>query len=244
MSKENNVIVSNSDVLNLEDFKNAMPVHMKKNISLDLMNRVNAVLSNDEEREAFRSNILGMTHVLKEGKFKLESYVNAVRYIGYTMMGNTNQHSYALTFPDKIKEWDDRGKSAKDISAAVAIYNKSKLVNLVREAALIPAHIYNADVYQEAINMQVKIMNDKTVSPKVRSDAANSLLTHLKRPETHKVELDIGVKEDSVIDQLRQQTAQLAEQQRQMIASGAMTAKDIAEKDIIIIDNETGEIDA
>lgn len=236
MSEESNKPIIKKEILDIEDFKNAMPAQMKKNVSIDLMNRVNDILAHDEEREAFRSNILGMSHVLKEGKFKLESYVNAVRYIGYTMMGNTNQHSYALTFPDKIREWDDRGKSSKDISAAVAIYNKSKLVNLVREAALIPAHIYNADIYQEAINMQVKIMNDNTVSPKVRSDAANSLLTHLKRPETKKVELDLGVKEDSVLTSLRETTAKLVAQQNMMIKGNVLSTQEVAEQVFEVID--------
>lgn len=235
--------VVKKDTITMQDFKDAIPQQMKKNVNVALMDKVNDILEHDEEREAFRSNILGMSHVLKEGKFKLESYVNAVRYISFTMMGKTNQESYALTFPEKIKEWDARGKSAKDISAAVCIYNKSKLVNLVREAALIPAHIYNADIFQEAINTQAEIMRDPKASHKVRSDAANSLMTHLKRPESQKVELDIGVKEDSAIDQLRQQTAKLVEQQRTMIAAGGMTAKEVAEQDIVIINNDTGEID-
>lgn len=233
-----NDMIQKTEVMTMNDFKDALPAQMKKNVNVQLMDKVNAILAEDEEREAFRSNIIGMSHVLKEGKFKLESYVNAVRYIGFTMMGNNNQMSYSLTFPEKIRDWDARGKSAKDISAAVAIYNKSKLVNLVREAALIPAHIYNADVFQEAINEQAKIMRDPTVSAKVRSDAANSLMTHLKRPEKQKVELDIGVKEDSAIANLRETTAKLVEQQRTMIAAGGMSAKEVAEQEIVVIEHD------
>ena len=224
------------------EFKDALPVQMKKNVNQDLIDKVNAIMDSDEEREQFRDNIIGMSYVLKEGKFKLDSYVNAVRYIGFTMMGKTNQESYALTFPDKLKQWNMKGKTAKDISAAVAIYNKSKLVNLVREAALIPAHIYNADVFQEAINVQAELMRTAN-SEKVRSDAANSLLTHLKRPETQRVELDIAVKEDSAIASLRETTAKLVEQQKAMLASSGMSAKEVAEQNIMIIDGEYEERD-
>lgn len=234
---DNNV---HKETLTMDEFKDCLPIQMKRNVNTDLMSKVNDLLEHDDQREAFRSNIIGMSHVLKEGKFKLESYVNAVRYIGFTMMGNTNQASYALTFPSKVKEWDARGKTAKDISSAVAIYNKSKLVNLVREAALIPAHIYNADVYQQAINKQAEIMNNSDASFKVQSDAANSLLTHLKRPEAQKVELDIGVKEDSAIANLRNTTAKLVEQQRAMIANGGMSAKEAAEQEVVI--NQNGDI--
>lgn len=213
----------------------------KKNVNQDLIDRVNTIMASDDEREQFKENLVGMSYVLKEGRFKLDSYVNAVRYIGFTMMGKTNQESYALTFPDKVANWNMTGKTAKDISSAVAIYNKSKLVNLVREAALIPAHIYNADVFQEAINVQAQLMRSAN-SEKVRSDAANSLLTHLKRPETQKVELDIGVKEDSAIAALRDTTAQLVAEQRKALQGGVMTAQEIAEQKMIIVEGDYEDI--
>ena len=70
-------------------------------------------------------------------------------------------------------------------------------------------------------------------SEKVRSDAANSLLIHLKPPETKKVELDIGLKQGNEIDQLRDVLAQLTSQQRQMIQTGVVTATETAEYKLI-----------
>jgi hypothetical protein len=70
-------------------------------------------------------------------------------------------------------------------------------------------------------------------SEKVRSDAANSLLTHLKRPEVTKIELDVGLKEDKTITDLRQATMALAASQRAMIKSGMMNAKEVAHSQII-----------
>lgn len=224
------------------EFKDALPAQMKKNVNQDLLDKINLIMANDDDREHFRNNIVGMSYVLKEGKFKLDSYVNAVRYIGFTMMGKTNQESYALTFPDKVNLWNTKGKTAKDISAAVAIYNKSKLVNLVREAALIPAHIYNADVFQEAINIQAELMRTAN-SEKVRSDAAACLIKELRQPEVQKVELDIGVKEDSAIASLRDTTAKLVEQQRAMLKSGAMNAEEVAHQKMVVVEGEFEEID-
>jgi hypothetical protein len=230
-----------TDLLSQDDFKKALPAHMKKNVNQDLLDKINDIMTNDDARDEFRDNLFGMTHVLKEGRFKLDSYVNAVRYVGFTMMGKKNHEAYTLTFPDKLADWNMKGKTAKDISAAVAIYNKSKLVNLVRDAAMIPAFIYNADVFQKAINTQAELMMNAK-SEKVRSDAANSLLTHLKRPETQKVELDIGVKEDSAIAQLRDTTAKLVEQQRAMLAAGGMNAKEVAEQKIVVVEGEYDDI--
>lgn len=229
-------------LLTQEEFKDALPVQMKRNMNQHLLNKVNAILADEDERDAFKDNIIGMTHILKDGKFKLEDYVNAVRYIGFTMMGKSNQESYSLTFPDKVKRWNKLGKTAKEISSSVSIYNKRKLVNLVREAALIPAHIYNADVFQQAINTQAELMLHAN-SEKVRSDAANSLLTHLKRPETQRVELDIAVSEDSAIAALRDTTAQLVAQQKAMLQAGGMDAQEIAEQRLVVIEGECEHVD-
>jgi hypothetical protein len=93
--------------------------------------------------------------------------------------------------------------------------------------------VLNADLYQKALNVQASLMNDPDVSPKVRTDAANSLLTHLKAPEAIKIELDIGIKENSAIEELRAATLALAAQQRESIIRGAATVEGVAHSRII-----------
>lgn len=225
-----------------EEFQAALPAQMKKNVNQDLLDKVNTIMKDPDEAEIFRDNIIGMSWVLKEGKFKLDQYVSAVRYIQFTLMGKSNQESYALTFPDKLHRWNVQGKTAKEISSYVSIYNKGKLVNLVREAAQIPAYIYNQDVYQKAINKQMSIMNNPDASYKVQSDAANSLLTHLKPPETAKVELEVGVRDDSVVASLKEQVALLAAKQKTLITGGGMTASEVA-KQKLVIDGEATRVD-
>jgi hypothetical protein len=100
------------------------------------------------------------------------------------------------------------------------------------EQTLVPTHVLNADLYQKAINVQAELMLSAN-SEKVRSDAANSLLIHLKAPETTKIKLDIGIQSDSMIEELRKTTMELAAQQRQLIESGVVNAKHIAESRII-----------
>jgi hypothetical protein len=87
-------------------------------------------------------------------------------------------------------------------------------------------------LYQKALNVQAEIMLTAR-SEIARTNAANSLLQHLKMPETAKVELDVNVKEDQSINELRQATLALARRQREMIASGAMNARDVAEQKVI-----------
>jgi hypothetical protein len=58
-------------------------------------------------------------------------------------------------------------------------------------------------------------------------------LTHLKQPEATKISLDVQVKEDDSVKELREATLELVAQQRQMIQSGAMNAREVAEGKLI-----------
>ena len=220
-------------MLTLDQFKLALPDKVKKSINQELIDQINNTLSDPEMFEQYRDNLISYTKVMADGKFKVTQYVDAVRYVSFKLMGCTNIEAYTKTFPDKYQRFVQQGVSAKDIASYVTAYNKSKLVNLIFEQTLIPSYVLNQDLYQRALNVQADLMMNAK-SEKVRCDAANSLLTQLKAPEVKKVELDIGVKEDSSIATLRQTTMELARQQRLMVESGAMNAQEVAHGKLII----------
>lgn len=220
-------------MLTLDQFKLALPDKVKKSINQELIDQINNTLSDPEMFEQYRDNLISYTKVMADGKFKVTQYIDAVRYVSFKLMGCTNIEAYTKTFPDKYQRFIQQGVQAKDIASYVTAYNKSKLVNLIFEQTLIPTHVLNQDLYQRALNVQADLMMNAK-SEKVRCDAANSLLTQLKAPEVKKVELDIGVKEDSAIAALRQTTMELARQQRLMVESGAMNAQDVAHGRLII----------
>jgi hypothetical protein len=226
------------DSLTIDQFKQALPANLKKSVNPSLIAEINKKLNDPDMYEIYRENLLSYTHVMKEGKFKVSSYIDAVKYVSYKLMGKTNIDAFSLTFPDKVKRWQTQGVASKDIASYVTAYNKSKLVNLIYEQTLTPFWVINQDVYQKAINTQLELMQTAQ-SEKVRSDAANSILTHLKPPETKKVELDIGLKEDSAINALRDATAKLAEQQIEAIRSGKQNAQEVAHSSLLI---EEGEV--
>lgn len=219
--------------LTIEQFKMALPEKVKKSLNQELIDQINTTISDPEIYEAYRDNLLSYTKVMADGRFKVTNYVDAVRYVSHKLMGCTNIEAYTKTFPDKYARFVAQGVTAKDIASYVTAYNKSKLVNLIFEQTLIPSYVLNQDMYQKALNVQAELMVSAN-SEKVRCDAANSLLTHLKMPETQKVELDIGFKEDSSIAALRATTLELARQQRLMMESGAMNAQEVAHSKLII----------
>ena len=221
--------------LTLDMFKQALPDKVKKSVNQELIDSINKALSNPDEFEAYRDNLLSYTRVMADGRFKVQEYVNAVRYVSFKLMGATNIEAYTKTFQDKYQRFVAQGVAAKDIASYVTAYNKSKLVNLVFEQTLIPSYVLNQDLYQKALNTQAELMLTAK-SEKVRSDAANSLLTHLKQPETSRVELDVTVKEGSAIDSLRKATMELAAAQRLAVQSGATSAQKVAHSKVVVAD--------
>ena len=219
--------------LTIDQFKAALPDKVRKTINQELIDQINNTIGDPELYEAYRDNLVSYTKVMADGKFKVSSYIDAVRYVSHKLMGCTNIDAYTKTFPDKYARFVAQGVSAKDIASYVTAYNKTKLVNLIFEQTLIPSYVLNQDLYQKALNVQAELMVSAN-SEKVRCEAANSLLVHLKMPETQKVELEIGVKEDSSIAALRATTLELARQQRLMVESGAMNAQEVAHSKLTI----------
>lgn len=218
--------------LTIAQFQEALPEKMKKSVNQEVIDSINKVLADPEFYEQYRDNLLSYTKVMQEGKFKISQYIDAVKYVAYKHMGLTNRDAYAKTFPEKIMRFMVQGVSDKDIASYSTAYNKSKLVTLLYEQTLIPTHILNQDLFQKALNVQAELMVSAN-SEKVRSDAANSLINALKPPETKKVQLDVGIREDQSIQALREATMALAAQQRAALQSGASNAQQVAEAKII-----------
>lgn len=228
-------------MLTLDELKEAMPPQFKRSATQSLLDMVNDASQDPIAAQAIRENFVSYSSVLKDGRFKIEDYLNACTYVSFKMMEYNNQEAYQRAFPDRWQALRAAAKSKKDISSYVANYNKNKLVNLILEQSLIPSWIMNQDVYQKAIDTQLDLMVTAT-SEKVRTDAANSILTHLKKPETRKVELDIGVRDNSGIEQLRQTMTEMAERQMAMIKAGAKT-KDIAHQSLVQIHEDEDLVD-
>lgn len=218
--------------ISIEVLKKALPDKYKRSLNEEVLEDIAKIFNDENLHEAYRDNLLSYTNVLKDGKFKLKDYLNAVKYVTHKMMGDNNTDSYIKTFPDRYARLVANGTSAKDITSLVTVYNKSKLVNLIMEQTMIPTWVLNQDLYQKALNVQVELMMTAT-SEKVRSDAANSILNQLKPPEVKKVELDIGLKENKELDNMRTMLAELSAKQKQLIDANVVSTQEIAQTRLI-----------
>lgn len=232
-----------NEPVTIEQLARVMPKQVKNKVTQNLVDDINGLMGDQQLRENFRDNLLSYTGVMADGKYKIQSYVDAVRYVSHKLLGASNIEAYTKTFPHRYQRLINDGADDKTISSYCTAYNKTQLVNKIMEQTLVPMHVLNADIYQKAINTQVKLMNSAN-SEKVQSDAANSLLTHLKPPEVTKIEMDIGFKGDKAIDELRATTRELAQKQSEMLKAGEMKVIDVAHSELLIKsdDIEDGEI--
>jgi len=215
-------------MLTLQEVQDSLPAGQKGVITQDMVNQLNNLSKDPEEARYIRENFVTFSQVLSEGRFKLGDYVRAVMYVSHKVMGKSNLDAYKATFPDRYKQMIADGRQPKDIASYVAAYNKGKLVNMVYERAMIPTWVLNQDMFQSALNTQYEIMNDVSVSDKVRVEAANSILTHLKKPETNKAELKVEIGMNDGMKALEARLAEMAEMQMKTIEGNAMSVQEVA----------------
>jgi hypothetical protein len=224
--------------LTLVQLQGCVPKKWRHNVTEDMIQLINSE-ADEDFRQVYKENLLGFADVIQSSKYKMTQYVDAVKFVSHKLLGDTNLMAYAKVFPDRYQRQVDKGTPPKNIAAYATAFNKTDLVHKILERTLVPVYILNMDVHQEAINTQAELMRSAR-SETVRQKAAECLIMQLKAPETSKIEVDVSYSNDS-IDELRETTRALAQQQLKLIQSGAVTAETIAHSDIIARKKESIE---
>lgn len=223
-------------MLSREEVERAMPANLKSSATQTLTDTINTLTTDPILGEEIRHNFITYTHILQEGKWGTEQYLNAVQYVTHKLMGRSNLEAYQLTFPQRYQELVAKGTSSKDISAYVSAFHKGKLVNAIMEKSLIPVHVLHQDTYHAAIRVQADMMMNAQ-SEKVRVEAANSILTHLAKPKDAAPTVAIQINANAELDAMRRMMTGLADAQLGAIHSG-VSAKDLASQTLITIEDE------
>lgn len=200
----------------------SVPRHLRNKIPPKLLDTINNISTDAYFTKTYKENFISYIKVLSEGNFNIYDYVNAIKYVSFKLMGNTNKASWIKVFPDRYATLMSKGADEKEVSANYTSYNKGKLVNLILEQAMIPIWLLNQPKEQEAINVLADLMINAN-SELVRMKSADSLLTHIKKPETHKIDLNIGVKQSGEVEDMMAKLSEIAQKQQQLIAGGMIT---------------------
>lgn len=223
-------------MLTVAELKEVVPKQHRTKVSQSFVDTLNTMVKDPQMAEVYQKNIITYSHVLQDGRFKLTDYFNAVLFVSYKMMGLSSMAAYQKVFPDKCRDMVNRNVSAKDMQAYASTFNKNKLVTLIYEQTLIPDHIMYASVRHRAIAAQANLLN--STNEYVVQKAADSLMNHLKAPESAKISIEMGTKDTGVLADLSEALNRLSNQQSIAIQSGSLSAKQIAHAAII-----EGELD-
>lgn len=226
-------------MLQLEAVKKLVPKAQRTMITQDYLDRIEASVTNSEVAEQFKENFVTYLNVLSKGKYKMDDYISAVKYVSYKLLGYSNIKAYAATFPDRYQRLKDEGQ--QQIEAFVSMYARGKLVNQIFEQTMVPTYVLNAPLHQEALNELAMMIKDPDVRGMTKVKACEAILQHTKQPEVVKGELTIGIEQSDTINDLREIVENLADTHKVLLERKGMTLKQIAETNII--DAEYTEVD-
>ena len=226
-------------MLQLEAVKKLVPKAQRTMITQDYLDRIEASVTDSDVAEQFKENFITYLNVLSKGKYKMDDYISAVKYISYKLLGYSNIKAYAATFPDRYQRLKDEGQ--QQIEAFVSMYARGKLVNQIFEQTLVPTYVLNAPLHQEALNELAMMIKDPDVRGMTKVKACEAILQHTKQPEVVKGELTIGIEQSDTINDLREIVENLADTHKVLLERKGMTLKQIAETNSI--DAEYTEVD-
>lgn len=212
--------------LTLDVLRDIAPKKSRSNITQALVDKINGWDDDPKLLGAYKENVLTYMSVMRSGKYRISEYMNAVRFVSYKLIGHNDVDAYAITFPERYQRLIDSGDSRSKIGAYVSIYNKGELVVKIMEQTIVPSHVLNAPLHQEALNIAMKIAV-KGRSEVARVQACNTILANTKPPETTKIELDLGIKESDAVLDLKASLADIASIQLDSISKGQVSVKEL-----------------
>ena len=191
---------------------------------LDLINKT----IKEPEFDGFRfiDTLITYQNALTGDRVGLEEYINAVRFCSFLEVTNgnaTEAYIKAFSYRDFVKDRVGAAKNSdeyKQLASAATRYRKNPLVVNIMTQAEVPLWLMFQGYRYQAVNVLVKEMNSAPL-PKDRINAADKLLFHLKPPENIKVELEVGLKQDNIVDQYETMLSNMVKEQKRLIESGS-----------------------
>lgn len=223
-------------MLALESVRKLVPKNQRTLITQEFLDRLEASVSDSLVAEQFKENFVTYLNVLSKGKYKMEDYINAVKYVSFKLLGYSNINAYIATFPERYERLKAEGQT--QIEAFVSMYNKNKLVMQIYEQTIVPSYVLNAPMHQQALNTLADMIMDDDVRGMTKVKACEAILQYTKQPDVVKGELTIGIEQSDTINDLREITENLADTYRMMLEKKGMKLKDVAEANIIDITPE------
>ena len=206
-------------MITLDVLKDVAPKKSRSMVTQSLVDKINDWGEDPKLLGGFQANVLSYIGVLKDGRFKITDYMNAVRFVSYKLIGHNDIDAYAIAFPDRYQRLINEGENRNSIAPYVSMYKKGKLVVQIFEQTIVPSHVLNAPMHQQALNIALEIAMASR-SDVARVNACNTILANTKPPEAVKLELDISIDTGSVIDDYESAMRAMVDKQKELILQG------------------------
>ena len=236
-----------SGLTTLEEMKRLMP-NKKNSITQEAVDIINNSVSDPEFQGESLLQTAGIYEsVLKGARASIPEYLNAIRFCSYTIShDSTYTEAYKRVFLDRdfvkarLHLPTDDPKYA-ELTSAASRYRRSKLVVDILTASQVPLDLIFSGYRYKAIGVLADVMENGRYD-RDRVSAAKELLAATKGPEHVKIELDVGVKEDSAVQQLNDQLAEIAQRQKLLLDSGHSTVSELGSMTVTQKDYIEGEL--
>ena len=201
--------------ITLEELKKRFP-RKKHSITEDTVDVINAAMYDPEfDTSTFINDMITYENIMLTSSLDMEEYVDAIRYCAYLQSNpDSKLDAYKRTFARREfvqARWDVRPgtKEYNELTSAATRYDKLPHITKLKTQSMVPMHILFQGMAYGAIRVLATEMETAPM-PRDRIAAAKELLAAVKPPENLKIEMDIGVKENSAIQSLNEQLASFA----------------------------------
>jgi hypothetical protein len=225
-------------IVTLDEVKQAMPQKggFVTQEAVDIIN--NSVNDPEFQGESLLQTASVYESILKGSRASVPEYLNAIRFCAYMM---TNEENYTEAYKKVFMDREFVKKRANlptddpkyaELTSAASRYRRTKLVVDILTASQVPLDLIFSGYRYKALGVLAEIMVDGRYD-RDRVSAAKELLAATKGPENVKIELDVGVKEDSAVKQLNDQLSVMAARQTELLTSGVSKLEEFGSMNVV-----------
>ena len=236
------IVTKPATEVTIEDMKRLFP-KKKESITEELITIINDAHNNPFfSGDEFMNNILTYKDVMEKQKASLKDYLAAIRFCAYLESEDynlTEAYKKSHCHTEFVRERLDSPTTSaeyKQLTNAASRYRKRPMVVQILTQSQLGLHLMFQGEQYRAINVLSDIMVNGR-SEMARVAAAKELLANTKAPETHKIELDIGIRNESAMESLNAQLAQFAMESMNQLMAGKTDLKTLGSM-TVIEDNE------
>lgn len=207
-----------------DDIQKALPSR-KNTVTDELVQIINEAARDPEfQGESLLQTMTTYENVMLNNRASIKEFANAVKFCAYLMTLDDNfteAFKKVFSYRDFVKErLDAEPGSVKynELSSAASRYRRSKLVVELLTMSQAPLDIMFMGWRYKALGVLAEVMTNSKLD-KDKINAADKLLLHTAST-TAKLEIDIGVKENSAVTNLAEQLAEVAVRQKKLLETG------------------------